>query len=255
MVSRRWLVGCLLVLASRAYAARHPRFEPTDLELEHAGTLEIDVQLGFVRGQDASRLVMPDFELDLGILAHVELDLDGAYAIEGAPAGGPALLDHQAPDNLWPSVKVGLADWHDAIAQRAWAIGVQAGPKLPLASGNHGVGVEGLALVGHADGRLHVVLDLGGLVDPRGDTTGRPKGIEGGVDLEVEVIPDAWSVLGELGGVHYVSADADQLAVTAGVQYSPDARVDLSLVAMVGLASGSDTFGLLFGISPKLAVW
>lgn len=245
----------LVGLAAPARAAKHPRFEPTDLELERPGTLELDTQLGIVRGPDAYRMVMPDFEVDLGILANVELDLDGAYAIEGAPPDGPTVFDHQAPDNLWPSVKVGLFDWHDAAAQRAWAIGAQLGPKLPIAADNHGVGAEGLLMLGHADGRLHVVLDVGGVVDPRVGTTARPRGIEGGVDVELELVSDRWSLLGELGGIHYVSADADQLAATGGIQFSPSARLDLSLVALVGLASGSDRFGVLVGVSPKLTAW
>lgn len=134
----------VLCLATTAHAGKHPRFEPTDLELEDPGTAEIDLQLGVVRGQDLWRVMMPDFELDLGVLSNVELDLDGAYAIEDGA--------HQLPDNLWLSVKLGLADWHDAVAQHAWAIGVQAGPKLPIAPDNHGVGVEGLALVGYTAG-------------------------------------------------------------------------------------------------------
>jgi hypothetical protein len=227
----------LLGLGATAHAAKHPRFEPTDLELEEPGTAEIDLQLGVVRGQDLWRVVMPDFELDLGLLSKVELDLDGAYAIEDG--------SHQLPDNLWPSVKVGLADW----------IGVQAGPKIPIAPDSHGVGVEGLALVSHTAGRVHAVLDVGGLVDPRTGTSPRPVGLEAGVDLEIELVPDTWSALFELGGVHYRSADADQLAVTGGVQYSPSSWLDLSLVALVGLASGSDRFGLMFGVSPKFGLW
>lgn len=245
----------LLVLATNAHARKHPRFEPTDLELERAGSLEIDLQLGLIKGRDASRVVVPDFELDLGILSGVELDIDGAYALEGAPSDGPTLLDHQAPDNLWLSAKLGIADWHDDAMQSAWAIGAQAGPKLPVAADNHGVGVEGLVLVGHMAGALHVVLDLGALVDPREGVGPRPVGLEAGIDLELELVPDTWSLLGELGGVYYTSPDDDQLATTAGVQYSPSPAIDLSLVTMVGLAAGSDTFGVLFGVSPKVSIW
>lgn len=242
-------------LATPAWAAKHPRFEPTDLELERPGTLELDMQFGLVRGRDPYRLVMPDFEVDLGLLSNVELDLDGAFAIEGAPPDGPTIFDHQAPDNLWPSVKVGVFDWHDASAQHAWAVGAQLGPKLPIATDNHGLGVEALVLVAQTDGRLHVAFDVGGLVDPHVGIAARPVGLEGGVDVEVELVPDTWSLLGELGGVRYMSADGEQLAATGGVQYSLGERLDLSLVGMVGLGSGSDRFGVLFGVSPKLAVW
>src|SRR5436190_20858536 len=88
-------------LPSVAHAARHvrPIFEPTDLELEDPGTMEADLQLGFVRGKDAGRVVIPDVELDLGLTRVVELDLDGAYAIEG-PQSGSFSFDHAAPDSL-----------------------------------------------------------------------------------------------------------------------------------------------------------
>ena len=234
--------------------SHHPRFEPTDLELETAGIVELDLQLGAARGPDAWRLVAPDFELDIGILPRVELDLDGAYAIEGRP-GGPTFLDHSAPDNLWVSAKVGIADWHDDATRTGWALGVQLGPKLPVATDARGVGFEGLLLAGRNDGRYHVVLDVGGLVDPHDGDLPRPVGIEGGIDLEIELVPDTWSLLGELGGVYYTSADDPQLATTAGVQYSPTSSLDLSLVAMLGLAAGSDRYGFLVGVSPKLALW
>src|SRR5437868_15205334 len=81
--------------------ATRPLFEPTDLELEDAGVTEIDLQMGAVRSPGPWRVVVPDFELDLGILPWLELDLDGAYAIEG-PTTGPFSFDHAAPDSLWP---------------------------------------------------------------------------------------------------------------------------------------------------------
>src|SRR5512146_1538481 len=122
-----------------ARAGKHPRFEPTDLELEDSGTMEIDLQAGPVKGPDAARIVVPDFEIDLGILPGVERDVDGAYGVEGVPGGAPRFLDHAAPENLWLSVKLGLWDHHDADGN-AWAVGVQAGPKLRAATDTHGIG-------------------------------------------------------------------------------------------------------------------
>lgn len=239
---KRFACIALFGLSATAHAAKHPRFEPTDLELEQPGTTELDLQLGPIRGPDVWRTVAPDFELDIGLLDNLELDLDGAFAIQGSST---------LPDNLWPSIKIGVADWHDA----AWAIGVQVGPKLPIATDNHGLGVEGLALFGHMAGRLQLVLEAGGLFDPRTGDAPHPFGTEAGIDVELAVVPDAWAVLAEIGGIHYFSDDADQLSATLGAQYSPTSKIDLSLVVLAGLGSGSDHFGLLAGLSTKLGLW
>jgi hypothetical protein len=245
-----WLV---ILVAHGANAAKHPRFEPTDLEMENPGISEIDLQVGPIDGQNASRMVMPDFELDLGILEDVELDLDGTYAIEGG--NGRTFFDHQLPDNLWPSVKVALGAWKNSPHDRAWAMGMQVGPKIPIAPGASGIGVEGLLLMGVKVGDLHGIINLGGLVDPHTGSAARPTGFEAGLDLQYDLVPDRWAVLGELGGIYYTSADAHQLAATAGIQYSINEQLDVSVVALVGFAAGSDPFGVLFGVSPKLAVW
>lgn len=250
------VVGALVFAAtteSVCLAKVHPRFEPTDLGLEPGGALELDVQLGLVDGHDAARMVAPDFELDLGLVPGLELDLDGGFAVEGA--GAKRLFDHTTRDNVWPSLKVGVFDVRDAVHDRAWALGFQLGPKLPTASGAAGVGVEGLVLLARMMGALHLVFEVGGLVDPRSAGAGRPVGAEAGVDLELELVPDRWSLLGELGGVWYRTADPAQLVATAGIQWSPSARLDVSLVAMLGVASGSDPFGLLIGFSPRFTLW
>ena len=123
----------IIIIPALAHANRHPQFEPTDLELEDPGTMELDLQFGFVKGTDAHRLVLPDFEFDLGLLENLELDVDGTYSIAGQPDGKPIFLDHSAPDNLWVSAKVGLYDGRDD-AKHAWAFGLQVGPKLPTAA-------------------------------------------------------------------------------------------------------------------------
>jgi hypothetical protein len=231
-----------------------PRFEPTDLELERSGVLEIDLQAGYVQGVAAGRVLMPDFELDLGLTSSVELDIDGAYAVEGR-SRAPFSLDHPAPDSLWPAAKVGLFSLDGQAI--GLGLGVQLGPKLPVASGSHGVGGEGLLLLGLHQGRAHLVLDLGGFVDPSpspGDP--RPRGLEGGVDLDVDLDPDGhFSLEGELGGVRFLSADPHQLTATLGLAWSPRESLEVSLTALAGLARGSDRYGLLLGFSPKVALW
>jgi hypothetical protein len=248
----------VMVGAREAGARRgvRPLFEPTDLELEDPGVAEIDVQVGAVRSRGPSRLVIPDFELDLGVSRSLELDVDGAYAIEGPPAG-PFAFDHAAPDSLWLSAKIGIWDWRDDEAGTAWALGAQVGPKLPVASGAHGVGGEALALIGHAVHRTHLVMNLGAFVDPSpDDTSGRPVGLEAGLDLQQDLDAGGrFSLTGELAGVHFLSSDPEQLLATAGVAWSPHPALQLSLVGLVGFLEGSDRYGVLLGISPKLRLY
>ena len=254
-------VACLLVLAStRTGSARPIRrlFEPTDLEVEDPGVAEVDLQFGPVRGSDHWRLVVPDFEVDLGLTHDVELDVDGAVNVEDRNDEGD--FDHLSPDNLWVSAKVGLGDvvfdqGHGDDDPRI-AYGFQIGPKLPTAREAGGIGIEGLALFGLHWQRTLLVLNLGGLMDPALGRAGRPAGLEGGFDLDQ--LLDArgmWSLTGELGGVLFTSDDADQLTATAGFTYHATPMLDLSVVGLVGLTRGSDRGGVLFGISPKFKLW
>jgi hypothetical protein len=244
------LLAAALALALAPSIARaagrrvRPLFEPTDLELEAPGTLEADVQLGYIRGPEAGRVVVPDVELDLGLTPDLELDLDCAYAVEGPPNGAFS-FDHAAPDSLWLSAKLGLELFE-------LGLGLQLGPKFPTAAGSHGLGGEALMVIGKQDGRWHLALNGGGFVDP--DTgAGRPRGLEGGLDLGVDF--GALSLTAELGGVKFFSGDPAQLVGTTGVTWSASDRVDLSLVALGGFFHGGDHYGLLFGVSPKVTFW
>ena len=249
------LVACLTAGPPRAWARRgvRPFFEPTDLELEKTGTVDIDVQVGAIQSRGPARVVVPDFELDFGILPNLELDLDGAYAIEG-PAAGPFAFDHAAPDSLWLGAKIGVYDWSDDEAHSAWALGLQFGPKLPVASGAHGLGGEALLLVGHLVSGTHLVMNAGAFIDPSPDaSSGRPVGLELGLDLDRDLDAGGrFSLTGELSGVRFLSSDPAQLLATAGVTFAATDNLDLSLVALVGFLEGSDRYGALLGVSPKL---
>ena len=252
-----WACAVLVALAAAPARARPARrmFEPTDLELEDPGLLEIDGQIGVVRGPEAFRLAVPDLEIDLGLPHGFELDLDGAFALE-APADGTLRFDHVAPDNLWLGLKTGLFDWNDPAQRAAWAIGAQIGPKLPLAPEAHGVGIEALLLAGFHRAGTHVMLNAGGLVDPAsGDDTARPVGLEGGVDLAQDLADDRWSLTAQLGAIVFRSDDPHQLTVSFGVAWAPSQTLELSLVMLAGLLPGSDRYGLLLGLAPKIAVW
>ena len=245
----------LLTPMANAHTLR-PLFEPTDLEMEPTGILDIDVQLGAIRSPGPWRAVMPDFELDFGLLPYLELDLDGAYAVEG-PSTGPFSFDHAAPDSLWPSLKLGLYDDHDGLSHRAWALGLQVGPKIPVAPGAHGMGVEGLLLVGYLLGPLHTVLNVGAFADPAPDaTSGRPLGIEAGLDFELDLDDvNRFSLTGEVSGVRFVSDDPHQLLATAGLKWAVSPALDLTVVGLWGFLAGSDRYGALLGISPKFRLF
>ena len=253
---RRWVaalaVACGLPSSLTHARAIRPLFEPTDLELEDTGVTEVDLQLGAIRSQGPWRVVLPDFEVDVGLLPWLELDLDGAYAIEG-PTMGPFSFDHAAPDSLWPSVKLGFYDDHDGQTGRSGAFGVQVGPKVPVAAGSHGVGVESLLLFGYVYHHLHTVLNTGGFIDPAPDpASGRPIGIELGLDIDLDLDDiDRFSLTGEFSGVAFVSDDPGQLLATAGLTWSVTKSLDLSVVGLWGFLAGSDRYGALLGVSPK----
>src|SRR5262245_39826459 len=146
-VSTLSIAAALLFAESAAEAAKR-RFEPTDLDLEDPGTLAVDLQVGLVRSDGPMRIVAPDAEVGLAILNNVEVDVDFALAVEG-PEHGPFSLDHLTAENSWLAAKLGLADFRNEAARTAWALGLQLGPKVPLAPEARGVGYEALFLVAH----------------------------------------------------------------------------------------------------------
>lgn len=75
------VTGSLVVLFATEAAAYKRRFEPTDLELEEAGMLQADVQLGFLQSDGPGRLVLPDAELDLGRPVGAVAGLDAEYEL------------------------------------------------------------------------------------------------------------------------------------------------------------------------------
>jgi hypothetical protein len=230
-----------------------PFFEPTDIALEEPGTLALELQLGVARSDDAARLVMPDFELDLALWSFLELDIDGAYALAGSQ-DRPFAFSQAAPDTLWVALKTGFVDLRDEAHARAFAVGAQLGPKLPMPT-THGVGFEALLLVGTLLGPVHLVWNAGGFIDSAiTGSTGRPSGIELGVDEELELSRRS-KLVGSASYVHFVSNDPDQLLITAGAAWTPFEALELSVLAMVGALPGGDRYGLLLGVAPKFRLF
>ncbi|MES1172553.1 MAG: hypothetical protein ABUL77_04900, partial [Bacteroidota bacterium] len=254
----RAAIVCGVLGVSPSAGAGRPLFEPTDLEMEDTGVLEVDLQVGGIRGRDPWRAVVPDFEVDLGIAPNLEIDVDGGYAIEG-PARGPFSFDHAAPDSLWPSIKVGLYDRPERAGGGgvAFAVGAQVGPKLPVAAAAHGLGVESLALLGMTARRFQLAFNAGVFADPAPDaSSGRPRGFEVGLDVGRDVGGgDRFSLTGQLSAVRFVSADPAQLLVTAGVTWAASNMIDVSAVGLFGVLAGGDRYGLLLGVSPKMRLF
>jgi hypothetical protein len=239
-------------LGGRALAARR-LFEPTDLEVEDPGDTELDVQVGLLRGADRTwRVSVPDFEFDLGLYSGIELDLDGAVLAQG-PDDRRFAFDRWDADNLWLSLKVGVVSWVEA--ESGISLGLQVGPKWPTARDSRGVGAEGLFLVGAHTATTQVVINLGGLWDP---STGghRPYGVEGGLDIKQLLgASGRLALTAEAGTVLFGSADPRQLSFTAGLAWLLTPRLEISLVGLVGAFDGSDRYGLLLGLSPKIRLF
>jgi hypothetical protein len=240
-----------MATASAAHGApRRRHFEPDDLELEQPGILDFDLQAGPVLGSSASgnHVLMPDFEIGLGLTRNVELDVSGTFTLDRENG-----QRHVTGDALWIAAKLGLFDTRDAQGN-AWAFGVELGPRLPTLDAA-GIGYGALGLLGFTHQGLALVLNAGSLLDP-GASLGaeRPTALVLGLDLNVELDP-RWSLQSELGFAHYLSSDSDELAFTLGATYAVCRRLDVSLTALSGFLPNTDHAGLLFGVSPQLGLW
>ncbi len=245
-------VGLVLGGGRDAAAQRsRPRFEPDDLDLHANGEAEIDLQVGPMKGDDYVRGFAPDFELSLGIATNAQLEIDGTFGIDHD--GATAFLD-----NTLAALRVGVVDVHDQPkSKNAWAGGVQVGTRLPTLPGARGIGVEALTIVGRTQGKLHLFLESGLLVDcaqlgDAGTRTVRPTAIELGVDVDVDLDDrDVWSVKGELGGARFFTPDDPQIHLVAGPALKITPEVELSAVALLGFLKGSDRLGVLLGASTR----
>ncbi|MDB4933950.1 MAG: hypothetical protein JWP87_922 [Labilithrix sp.] len=252
------LAAFAIVLACPGHAnaqRTRRRFEPTDLRLQPAGVAELDLQAGVVTGEDGQRAFVPDFEASLGITPHVELEVDGAFGLD-------RLVTPELLDNTLVALRLAVIDEPDAPESSSkWSGGVQAGPRLPTLPSTHGMGFEALAIAGRSTERIHVFVQAGTLVDPAEPVRGRrslvrPFGIEAGLDLDLDLDDrDVWSVTGELGGIHYLSPQRDQLHAAFGPSAQVSSSLELSLVGLVGILPGGDRLGLLLGANSRFRMF
>ena len=237
-------------------ARPRPRFEPTDLHWTDTGVADADLEFGVIRGPSTGRLVVPDFELSLGVLDNLELDLDGTYTLESSVPGSFA-FDLPVPSALWPSVKIGFYNDHDYETGRAQAVGMQIGPKIPVAGGTHGVGGEGLLVLGGSMKGLNLTFNLGGFVEPPPDAVSPYSvGVEAGIDLDLVLDSrERFHLTSELASVYFFTQDPSQIHVTGGISWSVHPNLDLSVVGIYGFLEGDDHYGVLFGMDPKIRLF
>lgn len=230
-----------------------PYFEPTDLELEEPGVVEIDVQSGGTYGRRAAgnRWILADVEAMVGVRKNLQLELDLAFAEELQPDGSRQWRG----DALWPSVKLGLLDLQ--LGRHALALGAQLGPRVPTVGSGAGLGYAALALFGWAYGRAHVALNAGLLVDPGARVTGdRTIGALLGLDLSLDLdAKGRLSLLAELGGTALASGGPGEAHQTLGVAFKPWSWLQLSVVGLEGVFPNGDRAGLLLGVSPSFRGW
>ncbi|HEY0463395.1 MAG TPA: hypothetical protein VGC79_04260 [Polyangiaceae bacterium] len=247
------LLALLAAATSAAQGApRRRHFEPDDLELEQPGIVDFDLQLGPVLGSSPSKnhVLLPDFEIGLGLTRNVELDVSGTFTLDRENG-----QRHVTGDALWIAAKLGLFDGRDAQGN-AWAFGLELGPRLPTLDAA-GIGYGALGLLGFTRRGLALVLNAGSLLDPGASLSeARPCSLVFGLDLNAELGHDGrWSLQSELGFAHYLSSDPDELAFTLGATYALGRRLDVSLTALTGFLPNTDHAGLLLGVSPQFGLW
>ena len=55
--------------------------------------------------------------------------------------------------------------------------------------------------------------------------------------------------------MRFVSSDPNQVLATAGFTWSALESLDLSVTGLLGFLAGSDRYGVLLGVSPKLRLF
>ncbi len=236
----------VMLVASSASARNTRRFEPNDLELTPAGTVEIDTQAGYVGGRGA-RVVAPDVEASIGINDRTELEVDTTAGVTDGKVG--------FSDQTWVSLRIGVVDVRTQNDERSWSAGVQVGPRLPTAPMAHGLGGEGVIIVGRGVGGVHLFGSGGFVIDSYDETSRRPTGIEGGLDFSLDLDSvDKWSFEAELGAQHFFQVSSNQMHLTAAIAYRVIPSLELSLLGLVGPV-GDDRWGILLGCAPRFSIF
>ncbi len=218
--------------------------------MEDPGTVEVDVQLGWQRDGQGEGVYVPDFEVDVGLLDDLELDVDSAFSLQGRPPSSPTL------DILWTSFKVGLYDWEDTDRGLAFAIGVQIGPRFSIHGDVDGPGAGGLILVGGVIKRLHFAVSGGIAHDAAVPGLPRSTAILGGLDASLDLdAKGRFDLTGQLFVGHHLTGEPTDYGGTFGAEYNPTRWLTVSVSGMIGEVNGGFACGAFVGVSPKFRLW
>ena len=245
MQRARWLLLTLLLtlLALPAEAARRrATFFPKDLDMEEAGDAELDTRIGFLHTQDTTQLVVPDFALDFGINRRLELDLDAQAGMDMATG------QWLAQDQLWFSLKQMI--WDDHGKDKAWALGVQHGPRFAVIPSTWGFGYQALGLLSVRALHWQGVFSLGGFVDPQDvNTYARPTGLLAGLDWSVD-INDDWDVAPSVAMTVHGEGNIDAIA-TVDLELDVGKWGSTRVGVMGGWQDSGRVVGMELGYAPR----
>lgn len=235
--------GVLSAVPAQARSGR-TRFDPSDLALQSVGGVEIDSQWGIAHsdGPAGNRLVLPDWEVDIGLASRVELDIDGAFSLDRYDSSAASW----SSDPLWIAVSLGLYADHDDAAKHTLAVGLQLGPRFPMIR-QRGVGFAALALLASSYDGVGLTFNAGADIDPFDRVSGHnPVSLATGFDYDIDLDRvDRWSIVGDASFVYFLSHDPHALTFTAGPSCKLTSRVEIQLAALVGALPGNDRYGAL----------
>jgi len=210
--------------------------------------LTVDAELGafYGDGDDGARLASPDLDLTLSLTERLQLGLETSVVVARLES------DHVevAGEPLWPSLIALLVGKEDE-QRDVFALGVQAGPRLPSVGAKHALGAAALLVAGGGTPRLQVVANVGGTYD-RTQTAA----LLFGLDVEYTLGKGgAFSLRGDVGGLYAVGGEPVQLLVDAGLGWEVTRTLELSLLAVAGPVFEGDRVGVLFGVREDFSLW
>ena len=248
------LSAALLVLLSpeRAEARRffRARFRPNTLELQDPGQLEIDSEMGGIygNGQDGTRTPVPDFELGLGVLDWLEVNIDSSFSETQLGTQNKQFVG----EPIWLSGRFDVYSFEDKKTGSTFGIGAQVGPRLPNIGNARGVGVAGVGLIGGGTQAFNVVLNAGSTFD-----ASQSVAVTYGLDLEYKLKRRRkWTLDGEIAGAHYFGGGApDQLLLNVGFGLFVNDDLQLALLLLTGPVYRGDRVGLLVDVTYDVQLW